>query len=189
MPLVHIDTVKIRNYARALQLNKGKFIPGLVRIMNEAGRALVDLIKKRLFSGRPGLRTRSGALKESYSHFVTNVGGNVELSVTSSSPYERIHREGGTITPTSGSMLAIPVPCGVGQIKIAGNPSNYPGRFAITVTNRGLFLVDKTRDEISHVLVPSVRIPARLDYSKVTQSVIRKFKPQVVQLVKSIVVK
>jgi hypothetical protein len=129
---------------------------------------------QRRMTGRPGLNRRTGALAESFS--VEDSGDSMEnLSVryVSSSPYVGIQESGGTITPTRGRYLAIPVSGGAALtasgMKRAFTPlrSSLGARSTFVKRSKAgnLMIFERTAGRgirPLYVLKESVTIPGRL---------------------------
>lgn len=182
-----------KGFEKALEKAPRVLFVNMKETLKSTGRIFERELLKRRMSGRPGLNRRSGALARS--HTSTVKGRSIKsLSMMSgiggpAAPYAGIQEEGGTVKPTKGRMLAIPLrqaktAAGVARFK---SPRDVPGLFLVHTTSGNTILAldagrtkkgrvkKRTKTSVGtfrssgsiipmYLLVPSVTIPPRLKF-------------------------
>ena len=124
-------------------------------VLKLAGEHLIEGVKKDLLSGRPGLSERTGALKRSLRVRVGR-GKNPSVKLTSTSPYFKMHDQGGTIY-AKGVLLAIPKH---EHLRMKGPISR--AQFGYSIRGGVKLLVDRATKRPRFLLRSFVRIPKRI---------------------------
>lgn len=135
----------------------------------EIGRTFIaDLTAKRL-RGRPGLKSHTKQLRDSFSHFVTGTSlNNLQLRISSSSKYAATQEFGATIVAKK-KFLTIPIgesltPSGAFRGEALRSIPNEEKE--LRKTKRGWLVLRKRGKTLSPIfaLVKSVVIPPRLGF-------------------------
>lgn len=140
-----------------------------------AGNQFIAVLQRERLSGNP-LKVRTGALRGSFTANVVSVpGGNKAVSISTRSPYFRIHDTGGTIRPRTAKFLAIPLDAALTPAGVSRYPSplraSLPIAFPLGVfVRRGILwgVRSRGRGGVKSEIVPlfalrkQVTIPARI---------------------------
>lgn len=125
-------------------------------------------------TGRPGLKVRTGALRRTFDVEQSGkTAGTWSMTVYTTSPYARIHEDGGDVSADKGrgpnAKLAIPLPAAQTGAGVArGSPRSFPDTFIARAKSgkKSLLIFQKKGKAIVplFVLKDKVTIPARLGF-------------------------
>lgn len=183
--LLQVDTSEATKFVSKLGLLRRIFRFRSVRKLEAFGEATLGAYIRAVgFGGRPYLIRRSGGMATSVVVKPSNNGEVLGYSISSRHPGIRVQMHGAVITPKIKKSLTIPLASSyVGGFRIYPSPVN-PNEFKVIRRGGKGYLVNIIRHAVTHRLVKSARIPARLNLQKLTQEWWEKrYRPEVERII------